>query len=571
MSKHYYPGPDWVDIDRHQESPIGSSRLPLPEGIVDRHDVFENRHRPPTKHGFIIRNGAKIKHYASFHFDYDDHTEKEIDIHLGDKVAITFNKPSKHDHIPNVITAEGIIKEINMVDNGFTLTVDCSEEYKSQAYIIGSNAVLDVSIIDDKEKPEPPAEEPKDDAPTVDDVIEVVPSAPHNHHCEHHHHHHHHDHTCLFPDPSQPVHNCRPSYIDWNNSQLSMIKDESRGYSVLNVVYAKKSNVDVLMVIYDIEGNVIYKALDNSKKVSMQSHFVWSLRDYISYINDHVSIVDRLDRYTLDSSGKFVMTKGSVLDTVVKEVDDSNECFPEATQFIIELVAGKDLLDYHPGSCTHDARDVISKRFSITADMLKLALNPVTEEEVPGTDVDPEKPSTGEGNTDNPGGVKPDPEAPSGTEEGKDPSSGEQTSGTTGEGTDTPVEKPETPSTGGDETNTDTPNEGGTEDATPDPVPPTSTEEGKDTQEPTGGDQTSGNPTEGGSDNADNPGEVNPDPDAPTDGKDTQEPTGENQTSGNPSEGDTGNIENTEVPPVDENGTTTDDASNTDSDQGVTP
>ena len=41
----------------------------------------------------------------------------------------------------------------------------------------------------------------------------------------------------------------------------------------------------------------IYKALDNSKKVSMQSHFVWSLRDYISYINDNIYIITQSNIY----------------------------------------------------------------------------------------------------------------------------------------------------------------------------------------------------------------------------------------------------------------------------------
>jgi hypothetical protein len=149
----------------------------------------------------------------------------------------------------------------------------------------------------------------------------------------------------------------------------------------------------------------------------MSSHFVWSYRDYNSYIKKNVDLIDRLDRYTLDSAGNFVMTSAAVLDAVVKEVDESNECFPEATQFFVELVTGEDLLSYVPMGINPKSKNryAIAKRFDITAAHLKAALAevklvddttepsepenpdenaPTDNTEVPSTD-STEEPSTG--------------------------------------------------------------------------------------------------------------------------------------------------------------------------------
>lgn len=522
-SQYYSERPEMpcIDVGTDKNS-VG--KLPVPD--IDKLS-FErcphNNYPAPTSNGFLISNGAMLLYKASFYFKYDNGTTKSAVLNIGDKVYITCNKPGKN-MVPNIITAVGILKNIERTeDNAFILTVDASSENNSSVYKIGSRAVLDAGKIEPEEDvPTIPLDKPS--TPSADDVEieggneEIVDN--------HHHHHHHHHHHCpppIIPDPTHPCGDKQPiisianSKISWTNKVLSMEFDKTRGYSVLDIIYAKKEPVDTMLIVYDLEGHIVFKALDTSKRVSMQANFVWPLRDYVSYIDANVSLIDRLDKYTLDSAGKYVMTADSILDEDVRNADKSNEIFPEATQFFIEVVAGKDLLEYNPfvHHKINGKTESIIKRFTISANNIKAAFYPYPDEEEPEKPV--EDPSTDEPSKDvedptkEPSTDEPTTENPSDT---KDPVEGPSTNEPTTEdpsNTQDPVEKPsnpdntqetEDPTTGnennGEGASSEVPKEDGTVTDTEN-TPPSSegtTEENKDSSTGTE-DQNTSTPAEG--------------------------------------------------------------------------
>lgn len=405
---YYNPDPKFAELGYH---PIHKDKICCPP---HEHESY----RPPLPdEGFLINNNATLEYIASFNFEYDNgKMVHSVKVAEGDKITISFNQGKNGQLL--IATLTGLVTHIepvptrDMNKTNFILTLDASTNNSSNVYRIGSRVILDI------QKEEKNEIEENDPSNRADEIIngEYVDGIPYKkpeiwNHC------HNHIDPCN-PFLPAPDHHCPPPPtmyshdIDWMNITTNF--DNNRGYEVLNIIYAKKHPVDVLLCICDTAGNIIHKAIDTSKKISMSSNFTWTYRDYITEVNK-LYIIEKLQNYTIDSAGNYVMNKEDINDDFIKSIEQSNETFIKNLTITVQLVTGPNLLMYNPKlNAHHRGYQIESKRYTIDSqDLLKAIYN--TSEEPPKEDpTDPPKDNTGDNNdnkTDNT-----DPKDPSGTE-----------------------------------------------------------------------------------------------------------------------------------------------------------
>lgn len=408
-SRDYYnPRPEFagIDIDARYGGPI--------EG---RHSGVHEQMFHKKNDNVIINNNAFLSYKAGFQFMSSENTglPKFETCEKGDTIKITFNSAScKREMAAKGIvdwtTAIGIVMEIQpILGGGFIIVLDASENNKSRVYRIGSRTVIDMDNLTYKRKHECDCDK-EDDSVDKSEIVEEFPESgcvegewayqenpyQHNHCCKpgnpmdtnlpHEHHHHH-----TAPHPNAMPFKKNPG-IELGSNSITLHDDEKRGYKTLNVIYKKKVPIDVLFVVCDSAGNVIYKAIDTSKKVSSYSIFNWTLRDYITEI-DKLPIIDKYNDFSVDRNGKFIMTQEAKNDERILNIEKSNDTLIKNLSFTVQLVTMAQyemgsLLDYDPKSynrCKYyvDGRRVLIDQKDILDAMYAAPTEPKPEEPSP--------------------------------------------------------------------------------------------------------------------------------------------------------------------------------------------
>lgn len=367
--ENYYTDHRFTQLGYH---PIHEDKICRPP---HRHDHFNIS--PITEEGFLITNNATLEYIASFNFEYDNgKMVHNVKVAVGERINISFNN-GKNGEL-KIVTLNGLVTAIepvptrDMNKSNFIIVLDASTKNSSNVYRIGSRVILDIQKDKSQEIEE---NDPSNRADEIITGIEIdkmpwedcgkfpsckpLPPPPHHH--------------CPPPPPTMYSHD-----IDWMN--ISKDFDSRRGYEVLNIVYAKKHPVDVLLCICDTAGNIIHKAIDTGKRISMASNFTWTYRDYISEINK-LNIIEALSNYTMDSDGKYVMTKEDINDDFIKSIEENNETFTKNLTITVQLVTGHHLLMYNPKlNAQNRAYQIESKRYTIDPqDLLKAIYKSTTE------------------------------------------------------------------------------------------------------------------------------------------------------------------------------------------------
>jgi hypothetical protein len=303
---------------------------------------------------YIMKTGAKVINVAQFTFQRGDTTTKTVSINVGTKVKTIF---ASDDNSYIILVANVTkIEPGDTNDSDFVLEFDITKTNSEDVYRVCSGEILDI-------------EKATDDMVTGAFTVANATT------------------TTISPSKVQlatTTSDNSSSYFSWDSNAIRLVRDKARGYNVVQVVYAKKKPVNMMLVVCDLQGNIIYKALDTTQRVSMKSTFTWTLRNYITTINT-LPATKKLKNYTLDSEGNFVMTDDVLEDSCVKQVEKTDTNISTIPRFIVELVYAdsiSDLLTFDPITYNRKKYAVEAKRVSVTQeDILSAAYNIYTDPE----------------------------------------------------------------------------------------------------------------------------------------------------------------------------------------------
>lgn len=428
MGKDYYsPRPNFLNIGM---DPYNKKDIERMESFRNIHDPVRRAHCAPLKplpqideRGFMVRNNARLAYTAVFDFVYDDQSKVHSEVSEGNKVFATFNTAKKGEF--KIITVEGVITKIEPINNGkdFVIYIDASEENKSSVYKLGSRALLDIGrIYEEGEQkiedidPAEVVEEITDDEyekfpPYAPGPLPPCPPPPGP--------------RPPFPPPGPKPYwplPKKPDVLTWSDKNIESVKNEELGYEIANITYSKKKPIQTLLIIYSMTGEVVYKAIDNSLKLSSLSNFTWDYRNYFNALHD-IPMLDKLENFSVDSTGRIVLTPYDTISDKAKEyiesVQKSNDYFIEPGEYFVEIAAGPDIINYNPLAISEINKDrvAISTKIIVTKEAILNAayVEPTPEEGEDVTDpVTPENPEEGE-NADVPS--TPDDSGNEGTEE----------------------------------------------------------------------------------------------------------------------------------------------------------
>lgn len=494
MGRDYYsPRPNFLNIGM---DPYNKKEIEKMESFRNIQDPVRRANYAPLPpcpppmgdKGFMVRNNARLAYTAVFDFEYDNQSKVHSEVSEGDKVFATFNNSTKGEF--KVVTITAILTKIEPINNGkdFVLYLDASEENKSSVYKIGSRVLLDIGrILEDGE-----TIKDLDPADTVEEITHPVEFP-------------------RYPQDSYPLPPCppppgirppfpppgpkpcwplpkKPDVLTWSDKSIESVKNEELGYEIANITYSKKKPIQTLLIIYSMSGEVVYKAIDNSLKLSSLSNFTWDYRNYSSALHD-IPMLDKLENFSVDSTGRIVLTPYDTISDKAKEyvesVQKSNDYFIEPGEYFVEIAAGPDIINYNPLAISEINKDrvAISTKIIVTKEAILNAayVEPTKEEPDTGEETtDPVTPSEGDDSTD-----PVSPENP-GKGENTDVPSTPEVSGN--EGTEENPSNPETPSDSktedpNKEENNDTSDIGTTESETPTTGDPEKTGE-KETADP---------------------------------------------------------------------------------------
>lgn len=380
-SNYYSPRPNFLNIGvdpqhkKEVEDSFKGMQNPIRRGCI--------RPLPPCPppmgdKGFMVRNNARLAYTAVFDFEYDDQSRVHSEVSEGDKVFATFNNSTKGEF--KVVTITAILKKIEPINDGkdFVLYLDASEENNSSVYKIGSRVLLDIGrILEDGE-----TRKDLDPAETVEEIthpVEFPPYPPALPPCPPPPGHHHGHHPCPPPSPGPrpywPLPK-KPEVLTWSDKSTEVVyAGDDLGYNICNITYSKKKPIQTMLIIYSLTGEVVYKAVDNSLKLSSLANFTWDLRNYSDALHD-IPMLDKLENFTVDSTGRIVLTPydkySEKAEAYIKSVQKSNDHFVKPGEYFIEIAAGPDIINYNPLAIAeiNKNRIAISTKINITAEAI---------------------------------------------------------------------------------------------------------------------------------------------------------------------------------------------------------
>lgn len=383
MGSYYYysPRPNFLNVGVYP-----THKKEIEDSFINIQDPIRRGHIKPLKpcpppidekRGFMVKNNARLAYTAVFDFEYDDHSKVHSEVSEGDKVFVTFNNSAKGEF--NVVTITAILTKIEPINDNkdFVLYLDASEVNKSSVYKVGSRAILDIGRVDEDR------EEKKDldPAETVEEITDndfcdfppMPPVVPLPYHPDHHHHH-----PC--PPPPMPAPK-RPDLLTWSDKKVSTEASEKYGYDILHLTYSKKQPVDTMLVIYSaITGEIVYKAIDDSKKISSMASFTWDYRNYSNALQ-YIPLIEKIENFSVDDAGRVVLTPyadynySDKANEYLTHIAKSNDNFINPGKYFVQIATGPDLINYNPINPCIINRDItsISMEINITGDAIKNA------------------------------------------------------------------------------------------------------------------------------------------------------------------------------------------------------